>query len=278
MNTVVVERTYEAPIERVWEALTNKEQMKQWYFDVSDFKPEPGFKFEFTGGDENVQYRHLCEVIEVDKPNKLSYTWQYENIEGVSLVTIELFAEAENRTRVKLTHSGLDFKTDDKNFQPSSFNTGWNSILDASLRNFVEKGSLYKSIVINASLADIWETIVNPNHDWAMAFGGGALAETDWQQGSKIVWTDMEGNIGANGIVEKLEREKLLQLQYYDVLDPNTNEPLGEYREIFRLTPQNGNVLLEVETGKLQKYYLNMHDKMWDDALEGIKKTAESKS
>src|SRR5688572_28287354 len=98
MNTVVVERTYEAPIERVWEALTTPAQMKQWYFDVSGFKPEPGFKFEFTGGDENVKYRHFCEVIEVDKPNKLSYTWQYENIDGVSLVSIELFSETQNTT------------------------------------------------------------------------------------------------------------------------------------------------------------------------------------
>lgn len=277
MNTVIVERTYEAPIGRVWQALTDKTQMKQWYFDVSDFKPEPGFKFEFTGGDETVRYRHLCEVIEADKPNKLSYTWQYENIEGVSLVTIELFAEADERTRVRLTHSGLDFKTDDKNFQPSSFDAGWNHILETSLRNFVEMGSLKKSVVIKASLADVWQTIVNPDHDWAMAFGGGALAETDWQQGSKIVWTDMEGNVGANGIVEIAETEKLLQLRYYDDLDRNTRQPLGEYRELFRLTPQNGKVLLDVEIGKLQKYYLNMHDKMWDDALQAIKKTAESK-
>jgi uncharacterized protein YndB with AHSA1/START domain len=142
MNTVVVERTYVASIERVWDALTNKNQMRKWYFNVSDFKPEPGFKFEFTGGDENVQYRHLCEVIEADKPNKLSYTWQYENIEGVSLVSIELFAERENSTRIKLTHSGLDFKTDDKNFQPSSFNAGWNHILGISLQKFVENASI----------------------------------------------------------------------------------------------------------------------------------------
>lgn len=277
MNTVVVERTYEAPIDRVWEALTTKEQMKQWYFDVSDFKAEPGFRFEFTGGDEVTQYRHFCEVIEVDKPNKLSYTWQYENIEGVSLVTIELFAEGENRTRVKLTHSGLDFKTDDKNFQTSSFNAGWNHILEISLRDFVEKGSLFKSITINASLAAVWETILNPNHDWAMAFGGGALAETDWKQGAPIIWTDMEGNVGANGIIETIEPEKLLQMRYYDDIDPSNNVPLGDYRETFRLTQKDGGVLLEAETGKLQKHYLNKQDKMWDDALEAIKKTAESK-
>jgi len=40
---VVVERTYNAPIEKVWEATTNKDQMRQWYFEVSDFKAEVGF-------------------------------------------------------------------------------------------------------------------------------------------------------------------------------------------------------------------------------------------
>jgi uncharacterized protein YndB with AHSA1/START domain len=279
MNTVSVERTYEAPIERVWDALTKKDQMKQWYFDVSDFRPEPGFQFEFTGGDQNVSYRHLCEVVEATRPNKLSYTWRYENIEGVSLVTIELFPETENRTRVKLTHSGLDFKTDDPNFKPASFNAGWNEILGTSLRNFVEKGMLTKTVSINAGLTDVWETILNPNHDWANAFGGGALAETDWKAGSKIIWTDLEGNIGANGVVETVDPEKFLQLHYYDDPDPNTMAALGEYCENFRLAPQpDGSVLLKVEAGKLQKQYLKMHDEMWDVALEKIRDSAEAKA
>lgn len=31
---LIIERTYEAPIEKVWEAITNKDQMKQWYCDI----------------------------------------------------------------------------------------------------------------------------------------------------------------------------------------------------------------------------------------------------
>lgn len=34
---LVIERTYEAPIEKVWKTFTNKDQMKHWYFEVSDF-------------------------------------------------------------------------------------------------------------------------------------------------------------------------------------------------------------------------------------------------
>ena len=30
--------------------------MKQWYFDLAEFKPEVGFKFQFMGGTEDNQY------------------------------------------------------------------------------------------------------------------------------------------------------------------------------------------------------------------------------
>ena len=33
-----MERVYNAPVERVWSAITDKDQMKQWYFDSPDAK------------------------------------------------------------------------------------------------------------------------------------------------------------------------------------------------------------------------------------------------
>ena len=61
---VVIERTYEAPIEIVWEALTNKDQMKHWYFAVNDFKAEVGFEFRFSAAHDGKTYLHLCKVVE----------------------------------------------------------------------------------------------------------------------------------------------------------------------------------------------------------------------
>ncbi len=136
---LIVERTYNAPIEKVWKAITDKDQMKEWYFELSEFKAEKGFKFSFTGGDENVQYVHNCEVIEVDPPNRLSHTWTYAKNTGHSIVTWELFKEGEKKTRVKLTHEGLQsFSNGDPNFEVASFTGGWNSILGESLKNYVE--------------------------------------------------------------------------------------------------------------------------------------------
>ena len=138
---LIVERTYNAQIENVWKAITDRDRMKEWYFELEEFKAEKGFKFQFTGGDENVKYLHECEVLFVDPPNKLSYSWTYpEHNSGYSMVTWELFKEGEKKTRLKLTHEGLDsFPKDDPNFAVKSFTEGWNFILGDSLKNFIEK-------------------------------------------------------------------------------------------------------------------------------------------
>ena len=82
-NDLVVERTYNAPVDQVWDALTRNEQLKQWYFQLEDFKAEVGFKFDFIGGPEDgQQYLHLCEVVEVQELRKIAYTWRYDNYPG----------------------------------------------------------------------------------------------------------------------------------------------------------------------------------------------------
>src|SRR2546430_16126782 len=97
-DAVIVERTLNAPVARVWKALTDVEEMRQWYFDLKEFRPEVGFEFEFTVEHEGMTYHHLCKIREVIPEKKLAYTWRYAGHEGDSLVTFELSAEG-NRTR-----------------------------------------------------------------------------------------------------------------------------------------------------------------------------------
>ena len=135
----VIERTYNAPIEKVWKALTDKQQMKQWYFDIAEFKPEVGFEFTFTGGSEEKKYTHLCKVLEVIPNKKLSYSWRYEGYPGSSIVTFELFDEGKE-TRIRLTHEGIEtFPKNLADFAKESFAKGWTYIIGTSLKDFVEK-------------------------------------------------------------------------------------------------------------------------------------------
>jgi uncharacterized protein YndB with AHSA1/START domain len=135
----VIERVFNAPVEKVWQAITDKQQMKLWYFDLTEFKPEVGFEFEFTGGPPEKSYLHLCKITEVVVGKKLQYSWRYAGYEGNSFVTFELFAE-EDKTRLKLTHEGLEtFPASNPDFAKKNFVAGWTEIIGTRLKEFVEK-------------------------------------------------------------------------------------------------------------------------------------------
>jgi uncharacterized protein YndB with AHSA1/START domain len=139
----VTERVYNAPVDRVWKAITNKDEMKHWYFDLSDFKAERGFEFSFPGEGRNCEkYIHRCKVTEVIPGKKLSYSWAYEGYEGSSEVTFELFPEGD-RTRLRLTHAGLEtFPRENSDFAPESFAEGWTHITGTALKDFLEKAEV----------------------------------------------------------------------------------------------------------------------------------------
>jgi uncharacterized protein YndB with AHSA1/START domain len=135
----VIEQVYAAPVKKIWQALTNKEQMKAWNFDVSDFKAEVGFEFHFEGGAEDRSYTHLCKITEVVPERKLSYTWSYKGYPGMSTVTFELFPEGD-KTRLRLSHAGLETfpVATNPDFAKKNFEMGWNEITSKSLRTYVE--------------------------------------------------------------------------------------------------------------------------------------------
>ena len=141
MNTepFVIEQTYNATADRVWQAITDKNKMKEWYFNLEEFEPEVGFEFQFWGGSPEQQYLHLCKITEVIPGKKLTHSWQYEGYPGESFVTWEIFDEGD-KTRIKLTHTGLHtFPQVTKDFSKESFTQGWTYITSTSLKNYLEK-------------------------------------------------------------------------------------------------------------------------------------------
>jgi uncharacterized protein YndB with AHSA1/START domain len=138
-QTIIIERTYNAPIEKVWKALTDKDQMKEWYFDIPDFKPEVGFEFEFIGkGKKGEEYLHKCKITEIIPQQKLTHSWRYDGYEGNSFVTFELSAEGD-KTHIKLTHTGLETFPAVEAFAKSNFVEGWTYIVGKGLKEFVER-------------------------------------------------------------------------------------------------------------------------------------------
>src|SRR5687767_2469267 len=190
---IVLERVLEAPVSKVWKAITDTRQMQSWYFDIAEFKAEPGFEFVFYGGDGQQQWAHYCKVVEVIKEKKLSYTWTYKDEfpDVETIVTFELFDQGDNTTRLRLTHEGVNkLPQDNKNFRRGSFVEGWVYIVGISLKDYVEKFFIEHTLDISAPSSKVWEVITNIEKikQWAAAFHPGTYVETDWQPGHVVVW------------------------------------------------------------------------------------------
>lgn len=138
---VVKEEVFNASASSLWKAFTDKDEMKQWYFELEEFKPEPGFEFQFYGGTEEHKYLHLCKVTEAAPEKKLTYSWRYDGYPGISYVTFELNpAGREGLTKLTLIHEGIEsFGNDNPDLAKENFIEGWNEIIGTSLKNYIEK-------------------------------------------------------------------------------------------------------------------------------------------
>jgi uncharacterized protein YndB with AHSA1/START domain len=136
-EAIVVEKVVNAPVSRVWKAITDKKQMKEWYFDIASFEPKVGFEFQFEGGNEGQKYVHLCKITEVVENKKLQHTWRFKGYEGASVVTWEL-TDMGGKTKVKLTHAGVETFSPIPDFAKKNFEAGWSEIVGTLLPKYVE--------------------------------------------------------------------------------------------------------------------------------------------
>jgi uncharacterized protein YndB with AHSA1/START domain len=137
-ESLIIEYGYDAPVEKVWEALTDRDKMKEWYFDLDAFEARVGFRFQFYGENDGEKFLHQCVVTAVVPEKLLSYSWRYADYPGDSELSFELFPE-NGKTRLKLTHKGLETFPAGPDFARTNFVEGWTYLTGKSLRDFVEK-------------------------------------------------------------------------------------------------------------------------------------------
>ena len=137
---IVVQHTFNASIETVWNAITVIDQMRQWYFEnIPSFKPEVGFETQFNvqSGDRN--FLHIWQVTQVVHFKKIAYNWKYDDIPGFSVLQFELFKE-KNLTKLVLTHRVTEsFPDNIPEFKRESGIEGWTFFIKKSLKEFLEK-------------------------------------------------------------------------------------------------------------------------------------------
>ncbi|MES2397662.1 MAG: SRPBCC domain-containing protein [Bacteroidota bacterium] len=139
---IIVEQTYNVSVDRVWKAITDSSQMKQWFFEnINSFKAEVGFETQFNVQANDKNYLHLWKISEVQTGKKIVYNWKYDGYEGNSYVTWELSPE-NIFTKLKLTHKGQEtFPQDNPDFKRENCIGGWQFFICQRLKEFLEAGN-----------------------------------------------------------------------------------------------------------------------------------------
>jgi uncharacterized protein YndB with AHSA1/START domain len=92
--------------ERVWRALTDSKALSQWYLD-NDFSPVVGHQFTFRPLPDMGFDGVLCgEIIQVNEPYLLVYTFRGGSIQGETIVTWTLVPDGAG-TLLMLQHTGF---------------------------------------------------------------------------------------------------------------------------------------------------------------------------
>jgi uncharacterized protein YndB with AHSA1/START domain len=124
-RTLVIERVFPHPPEKLWRALTENPLITQWLM-TNDFEPVVGRKFQFRSEPvPNWDGVIDCEVLIVDPLKRLSYTWSSLGLDSFVLWTL---TPVEGGTHVRMEHSG--FRPDQQAaYQGATY--GWQKFLGA---------------------------------------------------------------------------------------------------------------------------------------------------
>jgi uncharacterized protein YndB with AHSA1/START domain len=103
-RTLVIERVFPHPPEKLWRALTENPLLTQWLMN-NDFEPVVGRKFQFRSEPvPNWDGVIDCEVLIVDPLKRLSYTWSSLGLGSFVLWTL---TPVEGGTHLRMEHSGF---------------------------------------------------------------------------------------------------------------------------------------------------------------------------
>jgi uncharacterized protein YndB with AHSA1/START domain len=140
MNKKEIKKVIEinASPEVVFKAISDPNELTNWFPDAAILEPKVGGKFRFTFY-ENSDMRRKKQggdffpegkVLEFIPNKKLSYSWQHKNISNFpeTIVTWELEPIRKNKTKVTLTHSGFTGKEGDKSIEEHT--QGWSYFLN----------------------------------------------------------------------------------------------------------------------------------------------------
>lgn len=137
---LVVKRTFNAPVERIYSAWTDPEKMKRWLAPgdmtvpsaEADVSVGGRYRVQMSEAGSDCAFHTTGGVYREVVPNeRLVFTWQWEGSDLETLVTLEFKGLSAGGTELTLIHEGFDSEdTRNKHGQ------GWEGCL-ANLESFL---------------------------------------------------------------------------------------------------------------------------------------------
>jgi len=147
-----------APCETVWRYLEDPDLLAGWLMR-NNYKPKLGHKFSFFAKpNEDWDGVIESEVIEFAPPNRLSFSWNSNNIGADTIVSIELNA-TENGTLLLLRHTNWADAKGDMAKHIETHSEGWNDHLHVLGKAAEEISDTSEAPVIDWTKFQLWVVI-----------------------------------------------------------------------------------------------------------------------
>ena len=136
--------------------------------------------------------------------------------------------------------------------------------------------------VINAAPEKIWKVLWDDTtyRKWTSAFSEGSYAETDWKEGSKVLFLDGKGQGMVSRIAENRPNEYMSIEHLGEVKDGVEDTSSDRVKawagahENYTLKKVNGKTELSIDMD-ITEEFKEMFSQMWPKALDNVKKLSE---
>jgi uncharacterized protein YndB with AHSA1/START domain len=122
-RSVVVEREFPCPPEKLWRALTQPHLIEEWLMN-NDFKPVTGHRFNFRRAPQpDLNIVIDCQVLVVEPNKTLSYTWAAYDLKSAVTWTL---TPTSTGTHLRMEQTG--FRPDQRQAYGGA-RSGWQQFL-----------------------------------------------------------------------------------------------------------------------------------------------------
>lgn len=142
---------------------------------------------------------------------------------------------------------------------------------------------LHYETKINAPARKVWEVLFSDDtyRQWTSPFAEGSYTETDWKEGSKVLFLTPEKN-GMSSRIKTSQPYKFLSFEHLgevkNGVEDYDSEKVKEWAgstENYSLEESDGSTRLSIDMDSLDGDFKVYLDKTWPVALQKVKELAE---